>query len=280
MKRMTVAISLTLVLVALPLAAAEYGSVAAIFDLSPSARVSGMGGAFLALADDASTAFYNPAGLAWISGITVSSLFARQFGTFDYASLQLALPYLGATFFYLDSGLIDGDAGTFRYTSEGGVISSGIGIGPVAIGGRFKVYRQTDPDSGIGWAFDPAILVVTDVVRAAFLLENAFSQPVEFASHSEQWAPRTRIGIAFTLSPTTGVGANAVVEAAGLFSSSPQLTVGLEAHVNGMAARIGYDGDGMTFGLSALFSIFEIDWAYITRTAFPDTNRISLSFHF
>jgi hypothetical protein len=280
MNRVTVALLLALTLLSIPLAAAEYGSVATIFDLSPSARVSGMGGAFLALADDASAAFYNPAGLGWISDVSVSSLFARQFGAVDYASLQFALPYLGATFLYLDSGPIEGNTGTFRYTSAGAVISSGISIGPIGIGARFKVYRQMDPDSGAGWTFDPAILVVTSIVRAGFLLENAFSSPIEFSDHSEQWTPRTRIGVALTLSPATQVGVNAVVEAVGLFSASPLLTAGLETYVNGMAARIGYDGYGVTFGLSGHFSIFEIDWAYITRSAFPDTNRVSLTFRF
>jgi len=37
-------------------------------DISPSARVAGTAGAFVAIADDASALYYNPAGAAWLEG--------------------------------------------------------------------------------------------------------------------------------------------------------------------------------------------------------------------
>ncbi|MCD6495528.1 hypothetical protein J7K60_05670 [Candidatus Bipolaricaulota bacterium] len=260
--------------------ASGYGNVAGIFDLSTSARAAGMGGAFVALADDASAVFYNPAGLGWINDISLSSLVARQFDAVNYASLQFALPYFGAAVLYLDSGLIEGGEDVFRYASGGGVVSTGFNIGPVGIGGRFKVYRATSPNDVTGWAFDPGILVVTDLVRVGLLIENAYSEPILFPSHTEDWTPLMRIGIALTLAPSDGVGVNATVEGAGLFSGSPRLYAGFETYVDGLAARVGYDGDGVTFGLSVRFSSFQIDWAYITRDAFPDTHRVSLSFSF
>lgn len=260
--------------------ASSYGNVAGIFDLSTSARAAGMGGAFVALADDESAVFYNPAGLGWLHNIGLTSLFARQFDAVNYASLQFVLPYFGAAVLYLDSGPIEGGEDAFRYVSGGGIVSTGFNIGPVGIGGRFKVYRATSPNDVTGWAFDPAILVVTDIVRVGLLVENAYSEPIVFPSHTEDWTPRTRIGIALTLAPGAGVGVNATVEGVGLFSSSPQLCAGFETYVDGLAARIGYDGQGATFGLSARFSSFQIDWAYITRGSFPDTHRVSLSFRF
>ncbi len=260
--------------------ASGYGHVAGIFDLSTSARAAGMGGAFVALADDESAVFYNPAGLGWINNISLSSLFARQFDAVNYASLQFALPYFGAAILYIDSGPIEGNEDTFSYTSGGGIVSTGFNIGPVGIGGRFKVYRATSPNDVTGWAFDPALLVVTDLVRVGLLVENAYSEPIVFPSHTEEWTPLMRIGIALTLAPSSGVGVNATVEGVGLFSGSPRLYAGFETYVDGLAARVGYDGDGATFGLSVRFSSFQIDWAYITRGAFPDTHRVSLEFHF
>ena len=260
--------------------ASEYGHVAGIFDLSTSARAAGMGGAFVALADDESAVFYNPGGLGWIHDISLSSLFARQFDAVNYASLQFVFPYFGAAVLYLDSGPIEQGEEMFRYSSGGGVVSSGFNIGPVGIGGRFKVYRATSPNDVTGWAFDPAILVVTDIVRVGLLVENAYSEPIVFPSHTEDWTPRTRLGIALTLAPSKSVGVNATVEGAGLFSQSPRLYAGFETYVDGLAARVGYDGQGATFGLSARFSSFQIDWAYITRGAFPDTHRVSLEFRF
>jgi len=280
MKRVLLLFLLAVSLSATTTFAGEYGNVAGIFDLSPSARAAGMGGAFVALSDDESAVFYNPAGLGWVRDISLSSLFARQFDAVNYASLQFVFPYFGAAILYLDSGPIEGSEEVFRYASGGGVVSTGFNIGPVGIGGRFKVYRATSPNDVTGWAFDPAILVVTDIIRIGVLVENAYSEPIVFTSHTEDWTPRTRIGIALTLSPSDSVGVNASVEGAGLFSSSPQLYAGFETYVDGLAARIGYDGQGATFGLSVRFSSFQIDWAYITSGSFPDTHRVALSFRF
>ena len=280
MKRAIIAPMLIISLVAVSVLASGYSNVASIFDLSTSARAAGMGGAFVALADDESAAFYNPAGLGWIHSISLSSLFARQFAAVNYASLQLVLPYFGASVLYLDSGPIEVGEEEFSYTSGGGIVSTGFNIGPVGIGGRFKVYRATSPNDVTGWAFDPALLVVTDIVRVGLLVENAYSEPIVFPRHTEDWTPLMRIGIAMTFAPGDGVGVNATVEGAGMFSGSPRLYAGFETYVDGLAARVGYDGDGATFGLSVRFSSFQIDWAYITRDAFPDTHRVSLEFRF
>jgi len=39
-----------------------------------------MGGAHIAVADDASVIYYNPAGLALVDGINVTSLYTSQYG--------------------------------------------------------------------------------------------------------------------------------------------------------------------------------------------------------
>ena len=44
-------------------------------------RASGMGGAFVAVADDGSSFFYNPAGVAVTPGILLSTFYASQFGS-------------------------------------------------------------------------------------------------------------------------------------------------------------------------------------------------------
>ncbi len=276
-----VVISLLIISVcALAVFAGNYANVAGIFELATSARASGMGGAFVAIADDENAIFYNPAGLGWIDNISVSSLLARQFETVNYGCVQFALPYFGAAFLYLDSGLIEIEEAAFRYASGAGIVSTGFHIGPVGLGGRIKVYRASSPGQASGWAFDPAMLVVTDVVRVGVLVENAYSKPIVFSSHTEEWTTRTRIGVSIALSPVKNVVLNASVEGAGLFSASPLLSSGFEVYVDGLGARAGYDGAGATFGLSVCFSSFEIDWAYITRRTFPDTHRVSLSFCF
>ncbi len=280
MSRAIFILLLTISALTLTVFGGNYSNVAGIFELAVSARASGMGGAFVSIADDGNAVFYNPAGLGWINNISLSSLLARQFETVNYGCLQFAVPFFGAAFLYLDSGAIDMEEEIFHYTSGGGLVSTGFHIGPVGLGARLKVYRATSPDQATGWALDPALLVVTEVVRVGVLVENAYSQPIAFSSHIEEWTARTRMGVSLTLTPTKKVELNASVEGAGLFSPSPTLSAGFETYVDGLGARVGYDGVGATFGLSVRFSSFEIDWAYITRGSFPDTHRVSLSFCF
>ena len=69
--RKVFAITLVLVLLCLPISVlgqSKVGTAGMVFlDIAPSARVAGMGGAFVAIANDASALYYNPAGVAWLN---------------------------------------------------------------------------------------------------------------------------------------------------------------------------------------------------------------------
>ncbi len=281
MRRMTLIALAGLLLFFVGAEGAPYANSAAIFELGSSGRALGMGGAFLALADDESAAFYNPAGLGFLHGIGLSSLYARQFDALNYAAIGFTLPYFGVTVLQLDSGWIETAESGFRYTSRAGIFSAGFSIGPIGLGGRFKLYRVAEPYSASGWAFDPALLIVTDIVRIGLLLENGYAQAIEFSDgHTEAWERRVRLGIATTIVPSEGVHLNAVVEGAGLFSTHPQFCTGLEAEIGALAARFGYDGAGVTFGLAIRFASFQVDLAYATQEILPDSYRLSLTYRF
>ena len=47
-----------------------------IFEIGMGARALGMGGAFVAVADDANAIYYNPAGLAYMEGRNITSLYS------------------------------------------------------------------------------------------------------------------------------------------------------------------------------------------------------------
>jgi len=268
-------------LVALTAHAAPFTNVGAIFDLGPGARPLGMGGAFVAIADDANAAFYNPAGLGWQSGITVTSLFARQFNALNYAALGLTVPYIGITGLALDSGTIGTGETAFHYASEAGIVSFGVPIGPLGLGARCKLYRVSAPYVASGLAIDPALLLVLGPVRIGALYENAYSRGVTFAdSHTEPWERSLSLGIGLVLAPHDGVEWSASVEGTGLLGTDPQVLAGLEARIGALSARLGYDGVGLTCGLSVRFANFAVDWAYAARSILPDSHRVSLTYQF
>jgi hypothetical protein len=207
-------------------------NVGGLFAIGTSARAQGMGGAFCALADDGSAAFYNPAGLSWQHGIEMSSLFVQQFGGVAYGTVTVAVPYAGFSVSFLDSGPIPTNDGSVRYASQGVAGSIGVPIGPLGLGVRWRFFRLSSPSSGQGWAVDPAILVVTKSVRIGLMVEGLFSVPVTYESRAEEAFGRSlRIGAALVFEPTRSVLWNATFEASGLFSALAKLAVGLETWI-------------------------------------------------
>ena len=179
MKRMALVVCIFNLAFALTGWATGYENVAGIFQLDVGGRPSGMAGAFLALADDESVAYYNPAGLGWVRGMGVTTLFSRQLETVTYGAVSASLPYVGITLLRLDSGWIpSGEGDGFRYVSQAGVLASGVSIGPVGVGARAKFYQVVSPVRAAGWALDPALLIVTETVRFGLLVENLVGQVV------------------------------------------------------------------------------------------------------
>lgn len=258
-----------------------YEGVGEIFSLGSSGRALGMGGAFMALADDEGCVLYSPAALGWYEEIGITSLLASGFGGIVHGVIGFTMPYFGVNAFLLDSGAIPTDAGSFRYASQGFAASLGVPIGPVAIGVRGRLLRVSSPTHGSGWAVDPAVLVATDSIRVGLVLDGALSGPVVYESGSdEEWNRSIRLGASITLSPSPNVLWSTSFEAVGLFSVSPHLAAGMETWIGGLGARAGFDGRGPTFGLSVRFASLQLDWAYAMRSDLGDSHRVSFTFRF
>jgi hypothetical protein len=255
--------------------------VGTIFELGSSGRALGMGGAFMALADDEGCVLYAPASLGWNESIGVISLLASGFGGIAHGVIGFSMPYFGVNAILLDSGPIETNDGSFRYASQGFVASLGVPIGPVGLGVRGRLLRVSAPTDGTGWSIDPAIVVDIDSIRVALMVEGAFSSAVSYDSGaSDDWEQSVRLGASVTLTPTEDVLWSAAFEASGLFSASPGLAGGVEAWIGGIGARAGFDGRGPTFGLSVRFSSLQFDWAYAMRSDLGDSHRVSFTYRF
>jgi hypothetical protein len=281
MKRWALVAVLGVCLLCLGQSAWGVSDVAPIFDFGVGARPLGMGGAFLALADDENAVVSNPAGLGFLRRLSIYSAFVSGFAGETCATVGLALPWLGVAVVEVDSGLIPSVTGEFRFTSQAGVISFGLAIGGLGLGGRLKLLRVSEPFGARGLAFDPAILWVSPALRVGMLLENAISRAiVQDDGAIEEWPLAIRIGAALTVRPIAGASWNLAIEEGGLLTSQAQFRVGTEIWVEGLAARAGYDGSSASVGLSATLEGFRLDWAYYLSADLGDSHRVSVTFQF
>jgi hypothetical protein len=255
--------------------------VAGLLSLGSSARALGMGDAFCALADEGTGVWYNPAALAWDEAITLGSFLARDFGAIAYGALTLGLPHAALGITQLDSGAIPVPDGTLRYVSRALVGAAAIRFGPVALGVRGTLYTIVRPREASGWAIDPAIQMVTELLRIGAVWENAISEPVRHAEgHVEPWTPAVNVGAATSMDVGDGIRWTVLLEGRGLFAPTPLLTGGAELAVGPVAIRTGYDGKGLTFGIGVVFLSYALDWAYTDHPGLGEAHRVSVTFRF
>ncbi len=273
--------------VKLPGGANEFADVAAIFQLGVGARPLGIGGAFIALADDENAVFYNPAGLGLNRIIGVTSLVTHQLGAASFTAVGVALPFFGVNFLQLDSGIITGPQfEPFRYMSRGAIVSVGIpliSIGEVslAFGTRLRMFQAVEPTPGFGWTVDASILVVGEYLRLGAMVESLVSEPILFrGGHSEAWPTDLQVGIAGTVPLWGNLRLNLVFDLIGLISGNIRSMFGVEAWAGGLGIRAGSDGLMTAFGATIDFFAFRFDWAYTIHQYLPASHRISLTFRF
>jgi len=252
-----------------------------IFSIGLSVRSLGMAGAYMALADDEAAVLHNPCGLAAYDAFGFTSVYSQQFGGVSYGGIGIAIPYVGAALLALDSGVIASGDTTFRYATQGAVVSLAVPVGPVALGLRFRYAHISSPSVAGGWALDPAISVETGFLKATLIYEAAIQDPMRSESGSEDaWLSSLGLGVAATLEPFDRVTWSATFQADRVFSSSTGVAAGLETWIGGLGARVGYSAGGLALGLSVRLAGFQLDWAYAMHDDLGDSHRAALSIRF
>jgi len=208
----------------------QYSNVASVFELGMGARPLALGGAFVGLADDGNALFYNPAGLAWVDGLSILSSYEARLGTAGCGTLSASLPHFGFGVHYFDFGEVPetdefGNViGTFSYRNYALIAAAGmraadlpflarlplaenIGFG---IGVKLLKVSTLDPGNGSGFALDlpflfrsespsPRLPIITSY-GFGFVIENLIGLPIKYGSgHQENWPRKVVIGTSLEL---------------------------------------------------------------------------------
>lgn len=260
----------------------------ALFDIGMGARALGMGGAFVAVADDANAVYYNPAGLALIEGHSVTSLYSNLMGAGSYFGAGYAQKNVGAAVVGLMStvqGTDDYGNPTRDVNYREGTVAGGYAraFGPVALGGALKLYSQEmGTNRGFGATGDVGALITLPSmggVRAGVVAKNLVGAVKFDSGHQDKFDPSYVLGL--SLKPLKGL-----TLAADYDVTHSEGRVGAEYRIaDAFAARAGatMNADkkfGFSAGAGFAVQSFRIDYAYQFHADLPDSHWLSLGFSF
>ncbi|MFO8034321.1 MAG: hypothetical protein R6U88_04050 [Candidatus Bipolaricaulota bacterium] len=278
-------LALAMVLVPCGADGESYVNTASLFELGASARALGMGGTFLAVADDAGAVYYNPARLPQVEQATLSSLFTRPHGAYSYGTLSAARRGWGAQLLALDSGPLEerdlyGTPGpAFRHTEAGLLLAGGVQAGGgVSVGLQAKLYSPALPNRGYGASLSPALSFREGPRAYALVWRNALSTDLCFANHhSEPWMRDLAVGFSWRAGST--VYAVDFTERLITRGDMTSVRAGVESRqFDPLILRAGTHREGSSFGASVYWAGLRLDLAYVLHYALPDSYYVSLNY--
>lgn len=285
---LVLALSVVLAAGAVCSAAADPVGTAAMLDIGMGARALGMGGAHIAVADDAAAVYYNPAGLAFMEGRHIGSLYTKQLGAAGYMGLGYAQRYAGMGALRLDASDIEETdefaniTGVFAATDLTLILSAGAPLMPgVGVGGAIKYYSQALPgNSGRGVTGDIGALFAASGgrLRLGAVCRNVLGSVKYSSGHIDAFDRSLGVGIAVRPIDDLLLAADVI------WKDGIDARIGGEFRLGRLAVRAGggYQSDEMSFSVGAgfLMPFFGIDYAYQTHAVMPDSHRLSLSVRF
>ncbi len=289
-----------------------------VFDIGAGVRPVSLGEAFTGLADDEYALFYNPAGLATLTGGRASILYQSHFGASTYLSAFGSFGNIGGGLIFFDFGQVpcltaqnqpckdsQGQTiSTFGYSSFalavgwGAMLRSLPFVGPLspeglALGLRVKFVSITSFDPvafqsvGIsGVALDPAFLWElgefgpVKAVRAGLVLENLLG--LAFGASAEENFPiGVRLGVSVRALDLVTVSADFSLSDGFHLGAEYTLTrLGPLDRLNIRAGMLTRTGLGLSVGLGVVFSALQIDYAFLFHPDFESSHWISAAFRF
>ena len=256
------------------------------------ARSLGLGGAFVAVADDPMGALWNPAGLSFMdqNELRVENALLFDQTTINGFSLAIPgsrLPGVGLSALSLSSGDfertndLNDPLGTFRQGQTAYLLTLSKSVSShLALGTNLKYAQQTiESFSGGGFGFDlGAMLTLTPDLRVGASVTNLGGPKIQLRDVSEPFDTRFRGGAALAVLGGRGLISAQIDHSQGL---GTQLHGGAEYRLMSNAIlRAGYDNERATGGISYRFQPqYELDYAVSDHTL-GLTHRLGISYRF
>jgi hypothetical protein len=271
--------------------------------LGAGARIPALGGAGVALVDDATSLYYNPAAMTQVKSQSVvllhtAYLDSSYFSQGAYVRNVGAKGSLGANLHYFNSGSIDStdssgaSAGSLTPDDMAMTVGYGRALGPVNVGAGLKYVKSKLVDTASTWALDLGVLsqaFLGDRLRVGGSITNLGSG-LKYDSEEEDLLTTIKGGAAYRMSKRVAFALDAAFpkeeDAYVMGGAEYEMPIATDWSA---AGRVGYNtgtaGDvsgltGVTFGAGLTRKGMGIDYSLVPQGDLGMTHWISLGFDF
>jgi hypothetical protein len=239
-----------------------------------SARSLGLGGAYVATADDPLGVLWNPAGLSFMDRNEVRFENSHLFEQTSINALGFAVPgsrwpSLGVSVVSLGSGDfqrtndVNDPLGTFSEGETAYLITASKAVSPrFSLGANFKLVQQTlESYNGGGFGMDAgALLHLTPHLGFGLSMQNLGGPTIKLRDVAETYPTGVRGGASYAVLDGRGMVALELDQVKGL---GAKVHGGVEYWIqSGLGLRMGYDDNGGSAGISLrIRPQYQIDYA-------------------
>ncbi len=297
-------ITLIIALGLCPLGAAAQdggGGTRSVFTLGAGSRAIAMGGAFTAIADDASAIYYNPAAMKINGAPTLMANHISLFSGFTDASydyLGLVWPTLGAGSF--GAGLLTTGTGGIRgydefsrptgelsYRESLGIVSYAFDLpwhfaGTWSVGTSIKILHQRIGDyADTGTGLDLGLLYSIEYIDGLYLgvnLQDIVGAKTKLVSASDEVYRTMMFGLGYKRAFGESSRLTVAVQMDMPEKADSDLRFGAEYTIRDMISiRMGYDSESFTAGIGFTWHGYSLDYGYFSREEAGSSHPITLS---
>ncbi|MDI6704479.1 MAG: PorV/PorQ family protein [bacterium] len=274
------------------LASDKVGTTGAAFLKIPcGARAIGMGGAFGAVADDASCIYWNPAGLVQLTKKEATFTYLDYFEEMSFGYVGYAHPTTAGTFgwaiSYLGHEKIEGydvyakPTGGYQANDTAIALSYARGVGKeFSLGGNIKyINEKIEDEQATGFAIDLGGLYKIENFSLGLAVQNLGTE-IKFVEKGDPLPLNFRLSTAYRLFNdkfTLAVDGNLPNDKDTYFNVGGEYWI-----LSSLAARVGYrggpkdEGNSVCGGIGLRWKNLGLDFAYEPYGRFGDTYYYSL----
>ncbi|MDD5686671.1 MAG: PorV/PorQ family protein [Elusimicrobia bacterium] len=281
--------------------AAAGTSGARILNQTISARVAGMGEAFVAVCDDANALYYNPAGLVNIENNEISSMYLRgrvdeNYGLIGWVGTpSVRIGSFGASFLYYDGGNFEWNNldGTSRNVKAQQDIVGTIGYGreifnnfSLGINAKYLSSKLVETYKGTAYAGDFGVLYKTGVdgFSTGLSIQNIGTK-LKYIEEADALPMNIRLGIAYKKAILQNHNFLIAIDTIKSNESNIRENIGIEYCFKRIISlrvgyKVGYDIDKITLGAGFQMQGLKVDYGIGLVDTLNPNQRISIGYRF